>query len=89
VPIADDKGRSRTMAQNKQDGLTSMYRNDVRAAQWRGTKFGVLQALDTFQQHEAIVRGAERAERNMVNIISGRLGQMNRDALAALDLVLA
>lgn len=91
VPLPDEKAtaRSKTMAENKRDGLTAMYRHDNRAAQWQGTAFGVVQAVDTWTQHESIVRGATRAERNMMNVIKGTITKTDREALDTLRLVLA
>lgn len=90
VPIDEDASkRSKTMAENKQESLTAMYRFDPRASQWRGTALGVVQAVDTWTQHEGIVRGATRPERNMMNVITGKITQVDRSALDTLKLVLA
>ena len=89
IPIADDKGRARTIAQNKHESLTAMYRNDQRAADWRGTAWGVVQAVDTWFQHVATVKGMARPERNMLNVISGKTADADRSALDALGKVLA
>jgi len=77
------------MTEGKREGLTAMYRHDNRAAPWNGTAFGVVQAVDTWTQHEAIVRGATRAERNMMNVITDKITKTDREALDALRLVLA
>jgi phage/plasmid-like protein (TIGR03299 family) len=89
VPVPDDKGPSRTMAEKKREGLTAMYRHDERARDWRGTAFGVVQTVDTFSQHMSIVRGATRPERNMLNVINGTTVKTDREALDTLRLVLA
>lgn len=81
--------RTRNAAEKKRDGLTAMWRHDPRASVWKGTAFGVLQSVDTWLQHESIVRGATRPERNMMNVITGKTEQADRDALKALSLVLA
>jgi phage/plasmid-like protein (TIGR03299 family) len=71
VPVPTEKGRSQTMATNKRDSLQRLYHFDNRVAPWQGTAFGVLQAFNTYAHHESIVRGAERAERNMANAVLG------------------
>ncbi len=57
LPLA---GRSQTMADTKRDGLTTLYRADPRVSPWTGTAHGVLQAVNTYEHHEGVVRG-ERA----------------------------
>jgi phage/plasmid-like protein (TIGR03299 family) len=94
VPITDAKtgvpliGRSKTMAETKRDALNRLYRNDTRVAPWAGTAHGVLQAINTYEHHEAIVRGTERAERNMLKTITGDFGDLDRSAWADLSKVL-
>lgn len=88
VPIPTDKGRSQSMAQTKQDKLTAMYRSDPRWSAWKGTALGVVQAVDTYIQHEQTVRGAMRPERNMLNTISGTTTAEDLKALDLLKLVL-
>lgn len=89
IPVADEQGRSRTIAQNKHESLTAMYRNDKRAAEWQGTAWGVVQSVDTWLQHVSTVKGMTRPERNMLNVISGKTADADRGALATLTKVLA
>lgn len=71
VPVDEDASkRSVTMAANKRDKLMSL-RSDERVEPWWGTAFGGVQLLNTFRQHEQIVRGATRPERNMLNNVLG------------------
>lgn len=72
------QGRSRTMAETKRDAVARLYRHDDRVAPWQGTAYGVVQAVNTFTQHEQIVRGAERGERNMFNALSGKVDDLDR-----------
>jgi phage/plasmid-like protein (TIGR03299 family) len=93
VPLTDPTGqplstRSLTMAQNKRDSLGRLYRHDERVAPWAGTAHGVLQAVNTYEHHEAIVRGAERAERNMLRTITGDFGDLDRTTWQQLNRVL-
>jgi phage/plasmid-like protein (TIGR03299 family) len=84
VPIPADKGRSFTLATNKRDSLQRLYTFDSRVAPWNGTAFGVLQAFNTYSHHESIVRGAERAERNMANAVLGITEASDAEILAEL-----
>ena len=63
VPLHEDddgkvneKGRGFTMAANKRDGLNTLLTGDDRVQPWAGTAFGVLQAFNTWNAHEAIVQ---------------------------------
>jgi len=70
-------GRSQTMADAKRDSLTTLYRSDPRVSPWAGTAHGVLQAVNTYEHHEGVVRG-ERAERNGLKTINGDFGRLDR-----------
>lgn len=72
VPVPADKGKSKTMAEDKRDILSTLYGSDDRSATWKGTAFGVLQACNTWFHHNQIVRGAQRAERNMLNVLGDK-----------------
>ncbi len=95
VPLVDERtnlpleGRSKSMAQNKRDALNQLYRHDRRAEPWSGTAYGVVQAVNTYEHHEAIVRGATRAERNMLRAVTGDFGKVDRSAWSTLQKVLA
>lgn len=93
VPMVDEKGtpltgRAETMAGNKRAALNKLYRYDVRCSPWTGTAHGVIQAVNTYEHHEGIVRGATRQERNMLRTVTGDFGNVDRDAWAALAGVL-
>jgi len=95
VPAVDAKtgialiGRAKTMADNKRDTLNKLYRHDLRVAPWAGTAHGVIQAVNTYEHHEGIVRGVDRAERNMLRTVTGDFGNLDRAAWANLSKVLA
>ncbi|MEV7428326.1 DUF932 domain-containing protein [Nocardioides sp. NPDC092400] len=94
VPRRDDtgrdlRGRARTLADRKRDTLQRLYRHDQRVAPWSGTAQGVVQAVNTYEHHEATVRGATRPERNMLRTVTGDFGKLDRRTLAVLDAVLA
>jgi phage/plasmid-like protein (TIGR03299 family) len=88
TPLPDAAGRSRTMAEHKRETLTRLYDHDQRVAPWHGTGWGVLQAVNTYTHHEGIVRGAQRAERNMLNAVTGRTDDLDHQTLDTLAGVL-
>jgi len=80
-------GRSQTMADTKRDSLTTLYRSDPRVSPWAGTAHGVLQAVNTYEHHEGVVRG-ERAERNGLKTITGDFGRLDRTTWKTLTAIL-
>ncbi len=88
VPLPENPGRGRSMAEHKREALTRLYDHDQRVAPWRGTGWGVLQAVNTYAHHEGIVRGAERAERNMLNAVTGRTDDLDQATASTLARVL-
>jgi phage/plasmid-like protein (TIGR03299 family) len=89
VPVPEDEGRGRTMAENKRDELKSLYANDTRVSPWAGTAYGVLQMVNTFTHHGGIVRGASRQERNMLRAINGGVDKLDKSTIETLTAVLA
>jgi phage/plasmid-like protein (TIGR03299 family) len=82
---ASKSTRGTTMAVTKREKLTELYLTDQRAAPWVNTAFGVLQAVNTYQQHEGLQRGnVHRATRNMENVVSGKFAQNDNEALELL-----
>jgi phage/plasmid-like protein (TIGR03299 family) len=80
-----DNTRGRTLAISKAETIRNLYDTDERASPWRGTAFGVLQATNTYNHHEAAIRGGiERSVRNLENVVSGKFEKLDNDALAML-----
>jgi phage/plasmid-like protein (TIGR03299 family) len=93
APVKDARGialegRSLTMAENKRETMGKLWNHDERVSPWRGTAFGVIQAANTYQHHEAIVRGTSRVERNLLNAIDGTTEKNDAETIAILDRVL-
>jgi phage/plasmid-like protein (TIGR03299 family) len=89
VPIeAGVEGRGTTLAQNKRDALTGLWKNDNRVSPWKNTAFGVLQADNTYRHHVQTVRGGERVERNNLNALTGQVDKDDRQVLDTLRKVL-
>jgi phage/plasmid-like protein (TIGR03299 family) len=85
VPVPEDKGRARTMAETKRAELHRLWTHDARVAPWTGTAFGVHQAVNTYVHHVQTVRNAIRAERNMDRVLSSDLDKLATDTTAALN----
>jgi phage/plasmid-like protein (TIGR03299 family) len=83
------KGRALTIADRKRAALKRLYRSDVRVAPWAGTAHGVVQAVNTYEHHEAVVRGVQRPERNMLRAVTGDFGRLDRNTMKVLQTVLA
>ena len=71
------------------DALNRLYRHDTRVAPWAGTAHGVLQAVNTYEHHENTVRGATRAERNMLRTVTGDFSALDRATWTTLQLALS
>lgn len=82
-------GRGLTMAESTRSSLVKLWNTDTRVSPWRGTAYGVLQAVNTYAHHEGIVRGASHAERNMARAISGGVDSLDQSTMATLTRVLA
>ena len=89
LPEAGGSSRANTLAENKRDALHTLWASDERVTDWRGTKFGVLQTVNTYQQHIQTVRGAARWERNTSNFLTGKREEEDARTLRILDKVLA
>lgn len=76
--------RAASLAETKREGLRQLYRSDPRVAPWAGTAHGVVQAVNTYEHHLTTVRGAARAERNMLRAITGDFNRVDRGAVAML-----
>lgn len=81
-------GKALTTADRKRGVLEHLYTCDHRVAPWAGTAHGVVQAVNTYEHHEASIRRATRAERNMLRTISGGFGKIDRGVLRVLEGVL-
>jgi phage/plasmid-like protein (TIGR03299 family) len=88
LPLPERDGRSKTITSAKREGLEKLWNYDVRVAPWKNTAFGVLQATNTYNQHEANLRGSTRPERTMLRAIDGTTDRTDSDALVTLRRVL-
>jgi phage/plasmid-like protein (TIGR03299 family) len=74
VPINDDQSKQAvTRAENTRFEFMNLWNNDVRVAPWRGTGFGVTQAVNTHRQHLRPTRGDTMVvERTMMDTLTGK-----------------
>jgi phage/plasmid-like protein (TIGR03299 family) len=93
VPInPDDAPAKKTRSERKRQEITQLYWGDDRVQQWRGTKFGVVQAVNTWQQHMSQLTnrtGYEMDDRNLraMRNYGSRLRGAQGDDLATLKVL--
>jgi len=93
VPIAVKgeplTGKALTLATRKRDEIRDLWDYDPRVAPWRGTAHGALQAVNTYEHHSRPVRGATRAERNMLRTLTDDFADLDHKAHQVLTEILA
>lgn len=63
VPIKDDDAPAKkTRSERKRQDITQLYKSDARVQGWKGTAFGVVQAVNTYDQHRSQLRNATGIE---------------------------
>lgn len=87
--VKSDSKNALTMATKKRDQMLALWNSDPRCAPWAGTGFGAIQMINTHRQHIQTVRGADRAERNMEKIISGKFAAEDQKEMDLLFKILA
>lgn len=91
VPIAEDAGKKTvTIAEGKREELRALWSSDPRVEPWRGTAWGVLQAVSTHAQHVRgrVHQGTTRTERNYLDFLDGKSSEVERVAMETLSKVL-
>ncbi len=92
VPCVDQNsrplhGRAATLADRKRNTLDQLYRHDPRVTPWAGTAHGVLQAVNTYDHHESLIRG-DRQERNNLKTVTGEFSRLDHGTWQTLQQVL-
>lgn len=64
-------GQASTRTDRKRTVLQQLWTSDPRVSPWTGTAHGVLQAVNTYDRHDGIVRGADRVERSLKTLTGG------------------
>lgn len=88
VPATDNDGKNKaTRTDNVREQLKGLWTTDERVSPWKNTGYGVIQAVNTYRQHERPVRGNTIAvERTMMETLKGK----NADAdIYAMELLLS
>jgi phage/plasmid-like protein (TIGR03299 family) len=75
----DAGARARTRAARARNAVSSLYRDDDRVAAWYGTAWGLLQAVNTWEQWHAPTR-TDRGERTLVQLLAGTRTRTDRAA---------
>jgi phage/plasmid-like protein (TIGR03299 family) len=80
------EGRSKTIAENKENTLLTLWNRDERVAPWANTAWGVLAAFNTADHHLFSQKGdaAKRTERNEIRAINGDREQFDGNVLRLL-----
>jgi len=69
VPIEDDDiPAKKTRSERKRQEITQLYKGDVRVTAWKGTEFGVVQAVNTWQQHMSQLKNMTGYEMDDTNL---------------------
>lgn len=84
---ASDSKRAKNNATAKADALRQLWRNDERVTPWRGTAWGVVAAVNTYAQHVAPIRGADRITRNTEFMVTGKADALDAATLEVLATV--
>ena len=79
-----DSKRAQTLAEAKRDTLRRLWRTDQRVSPWRGTAWGVVSAVNTYTQHEAPIRAADRITRCAEFMLHGRYNTLDAATLELL-----
>lgn len=88
-PIPAVDGRGKTVAENKAAKLWEMWAGDPRVAIWKNTAWGVAQLMNTYRLHEAQIKGGNRVESGMMNMLKGDTFRKDAEDLKTLQRVLA
>jgi phage/plasmid-like protein (TIGR03299 family) len=90
LPINDEESQQAiSRATNTRLEFHNLWQNDMRVAPWRGTAFGVLQAVNTHRQHMRPTRGdTVVVERTMVDSLTGKTEVHDKKATALLYSIL-
>ena len=86
VPLKTDASKTATTkADADRAEYMRLWNGDPRVAPWKGTGFGVVQAVNTYRQHIRPTRGDTiRAERNMMDNLTGQTEISDKEAFKKL-----
>jgi phage/plasmid-like protein (TIGR03299 family) len=89
-PKGKELGKAgQTLKDKKMGELSQLWNNDNRVTPWKGTGYGVVQAVNTWEHHlKSTRRGTTLAERNMLATINGDIEKTDREVYATMMAVL-
>lgn len=87
-PLPDTRGAAHTRAVNERRDLRHLWNHDLRVSPWRGTAWGVMQAINTYTHHLGTVRNVSRVERNMTRAAQGDVDTLDQSTATTLAAVL-
>lgn len=87
APVTRGEKSSMSRAEKKRDSLVELWESDDRVSPWRGTEFGVIQAVNTYEHHIKTVKNETRENRNILRTMSGEWGDVNAEAARLLATV--
>ena len=64
----DDSPAKKTRSERKRQEITQLYKNDPRVTGWKGTEFGVVQAVNTWNQHLSQLKNSTGMEMDDTNL---------------------
>lgn len=83
-PSDEGSKRAASNAAAKADALRELWCGDPRVSPWRGTGWGVVAGVNTYTQHVAPIRGADRVTRNRQLMVTGAFNQLDAGTLELL-----
>jgi phage/plasmid-like protein (TIGR03299 family) len=83
-PLTRGEKMSLTRVENTRDTFAKLWNHDNRVTPWKGTAWGVVQAVNTFEHHEGSIKGGNRPERNLLLAAKGKWDDLDHDTLATL-----
>lgn len=92
---AKANARAVTLSENRRETLTSLWKSDPRVEPWKGTGWGVVQAVNTYDQHlssvhtggdtDPAVKQFARWQRSLFGAANGDLDKRTADVQAMLS----
>jgi phage/plasmid-like protein (TIGR03299 family) len=69
IPVSEEDGPAKkTRSERKRQEITQLYRGDPRVQGWKGTEFGVVQAVNTWQTHMSQLKNTTGYEMDDTNL---------------------
>jgi phage/plasmid-like protein (TIGR03299 family) len=83
------EGKGKAHAERKREEITELYSASPMVSPWKGTAYGVVQAVNTHVHHVQTVRGMDRAQSNWSKAVKGEHDNLDANTITELNKVLA